>query len=113
MVHAIGFKGNETVNNGLQGVYGKYMERNGTLADIDTRPSGVDGVFFTYMHRGKDRGDAIYVATGAQYLDFDIELDMRVVLVKARHTDGKGFCVKPSRFGDASAANLLSDMIAA
>ena len=109
MRHSIGYLGH--YDRDFQGLHpGKcdYVRADGTLGKVDERPQNVDGAFFGYMEcQGKT-----FVAVRAQYAEVEVILKTPVPLDRQRHTDGKGFGPKPSRFGDESAGHLLADMIA-
>lgn len=72
---------------------------------MDDAASKVDGCRFRAMQiRGKEE----FVAVGVD----DLVLRAPVLLIKARHTDGKGL-FNPPQFKDESAMRLLVDMIIA
>jgi len=109
MKHAIGYLGH--LDRDLQALRPNpryYVRADGSLGQVDERPSDVDGVFFGYLEcPGKT-----FAAVRAQYGDTDVILKTPIPLHPPRHTEGKGFGPNPSRFGDDSAGHLLADMIA-
>jgi hypothetical protein len=79
-----------------------YLDKDGQEKEAEDASAKVDGLRFRYM---QCKGDE-FVAVGVG----DVVLRAPVLLIPARHTDGKGFFSAP-QFGDESAMHLLVDMI--
>lgn len=81
-----------------------YVDRGGVEKAVDLPSPKVDGFVFRYMECQEKE----FVAVGVNKL----VLRVPVLLIQARHTDGKGFFAPP-QFQNDSATRLLVDMIVA
>jgi hypothetical protein len=116
MTHTIIYLGNLDDNskrlldhNRVRGF--RRIDSKGRERDIDPPSDLVDGIVFWYMEDGRKSlpKEKAFFAVAVE----DVVLRQRVLLVPAKHTDGKWFGPSASQFGDESARALLNDMISA
>ncbi len=87
----------------------QHVAKDGRVRPADMPE--VAGVVFGLVEDLDGHGGKIFFWVRAIYQDIDVLLSRAVVFDRDRHTDGKGLGPTPPKFGDRSAANLLSDMI--
>ncbi len=102
MIHAIIYLGSLDINfASLTGDTNKYCDAGGNEHAARDPSDAVNGIVFARMQRGKQE----FAVRAA-----DVVLHEPVLLVPARHSDGKGYGPNPTNFGSDSAQRLLADM---